>query len=127
MEIFKSGDEPCTLPDDAFHMYGKPLSSWLREVPNASEISLSEWFQWKEDLADRAVETLVQNLGWKDINRHNCAKALRFEPYVVEHYEILKKEGSVCPLVHYFVFKEDNNGNTYVVFEKTSIPLYQPR
>lgn len=129
MEILRDqyGD-PCSIPDDAFVTYGKPLSEWLNKEPKCHglPVFIPNWFEQRQELAQRAVNLIAEVRGYKNATIENCAIFLRFEPYVVEHYriDIKARYGSICPLTYYFVFKEDNNGNTFVVSETIEHPLY---
>lgn len=120
MIIFKNKDgEPSSMPDDLFDIYGKPLEDWLQEMPRHG-VDLSKWFLARENLADAAVQCISDFRKYEDVRRNTPFYFLQCEPHVIELYRIdLKPDyASCCPLDLYFVFKEKNNGDTFIVYHQ---------
>lgn len=120
MRIAKNENgEPCSMPDDLFDIYGKTLEEWLKEMPRHG-VDLSKWFAARENVADAAVQCIADFRKYEGVRRNTPFLFLDMEPHVIEHYRIdLKPQyGSCCPLDLYFVFKERNNGDTFIVFHQ---------
>ena len=91
----------CTLPDDGFYHYGKPLTHW---VALGNERDAQKRKKW----AEAAEQKMYLE----------CPDAIldaRHEPYVIENYRADLKNGSISPVETFFVFKCENNGSTYVL------------
>lgn len=107
--VDRSG-EPELIPDDCFSEFGTPVSRWL-----GGAFARVPWQQGETAL--RMSERCAAYLAAYGIYEQAAARAykggdpLRIAPWVIPEYDSTN-EGSLKFL---FIFKAENNGNTYRV------------
>jgi hypothetical protein len=117
MEVLRDNEGRYAInPDDCFEHVSLELYDWIKEpipkelLDGAPEDLQVEQIIHRAGLAGRAIDL------YKKASNNNTLDFLRFPPRVIENYV----PGLDCQgdTIFWFMFKEDNNGNTYRIFTK---------
>ena len=103
--ILEEDGTPELIPDDFFYRYGKPVRDWLAELewPDMQDAFEAE----AEAMASRAHAFARAYRLFIEAAENDT---LRHEPWVISEYDSLNNSATFL-----FVFKCENNGNTYRV------------
>jgi hypothetical protein len=100
----RGSDSPDLTPDDFFMRHGTPAAKWVAQDLEAGSLDRAAAL-----LATRARAYSTAHGAFVEAAKRND-DCLRHEPFVISEYD--SRTGDVSYL---FVFKCENNGNTYRV------------
>lgn len=114
MEVLRDNSGDYEIRPIDFFQGTVSVADWIKEKPSKDDIEFGPDGLEVERLIDRAAlfgaarEAYYKAAGVMDLNN------LRDEPMVCTNYDFSVE---TSPNIHYwFLFKEDNNGNTYRVY-----------
>lgn len=102
-----SDGTPDLTPDDFFHDHAKTARAWLAERvdrgQSETEVASDLWEKCEAYIAAAKLYFATSKELYGDFGDH-----LRHEPYILTHYDSVENTATYT-----FIFKADNNGNTY--------------
>lgn len=124
MYVMLDGNEPALIPDDRHTLWGEPVTKWLKRNPKTfyAEIDGDDDYEIalenaKEEAAGLSVKVKRYELAIKLFEKAGgTLDHLRHAPHVIENYT--PNSDGDGDVTRYFIFKEENNGNTYRVVDQ---------
>ena len=111
------GDPEEKSPDDAFHSYGQDSYAWVQEAFAITKNPiLQTWLV--NHRSQRLLDAIALFKAVGDLEGLRCA------PRVFENYSPDANGRDDGKLDRFFIFKEDNNGNTIRIQDMTAEPHY---